>query len=305
MFRVKNEKVIFTIEKNGQVIQKFDIKNRLTNLYLDYVNFRMLPTSITATLYPDFDELDNVVPIFDYAYTKFINTQVITDTSTTMDYDIKSLALMVSDISVITGTNNKTMITNYLIDFSTVVNGSLFTGMGFGRDDTFETNYLLAFIDLSLLGLVYDSTLTYGITRVDEIVSNEISTSGDYLPFSSGAEYTGKLNKIKVYYELNGTGNDEEYNVSDLTFTQVSTGIVEITGFTNFYISSTALYPSTTLYPSDTLYPIQLGQVKSVAFEYIMNDLSLRTTYLNMELLDITYQDTTFTIKLKCERGEY
>lgn len=56
---------------------------------------------------------------------------------------------------------------------------------------------------------------------------------------------------------------------------------------------------------SDTLYPTNPEKIKSVKFKYLLDDNTYMYTYINIENLDITYNDTEFKIKLICERGDY
>ena len=114
--------------------------------------------------------------------------------------------------------------------------------------------------------------------RYDEITSNEklvnSSEIADFLPFHAyiGDKY-GELDKISLCYGLNGCDGRAVYNLSDLTLTRGTAGILDITGFENFYIEEDILYPSNTLYPSDTLYPTQEAeQFMSVVFTYNIYD---------------------------------
>jgi len=395
MYRVKNKSVIFTLYEKGKIKKQIELKNRLTDLYLDYVLFRNLPATIGSSIYPSFDLDDNTFNLFSTSYLKFNTTQTIDDTDTTMLYDAISYSLTPSDITIKVGTSNKTMTTNYYFDLSSIANDSLFAGVGFGRNALLVANYLFSFIDLSGADIRKTADTGFGITRYDEIISNETSSEGTYLPFRGvSSDEKGELNKIYLCYGENGTGERYTYELSDLTFTRISAGEIEIRGLNNFYIEDEGLYPADDLYPkeslyltsdsfvyvssigfdyivsysydgdyyvgmgikltqdginkyftitafddltnrltltstkysltataitdiyysepSNSLYPTEVGQVKSVVFEYLLTDESvspattrLLETYINKEDLDVSYNDTEFKIKTKCERGDY
>jgi hypothetical protein len=307
MNRVINQKIDFVFNKNGNQ-KKITFKNRLTDLYLDYILFRMLPTNIANSIYPGFEENDTIINPFSYSYIKFDDTQAILDTDTTMNYDVQSEALGTDEAILKVDTNNKVMSTSYTFDLSSIPNNSLFAGIGFGRNAVLETNYLFSFINVSLASIRTTADTSFGIARYDEISTNEIILSGDgsYLPFAHiSSDKVGKLVSISPCYGENGVGVTVKYNLSDLILTRLSAGVIEVTGFNDFHIEDSPLYPSNTLYPSDTLYPTNPGQYKSVIYEYLLNDGTTQKTYVNIQDLDISYQDSELKIKLICERGEY
>jgi hypothetical protein len=244
MIKVKNDRVVLTLSKKGKVIKKLDFTNRLTDLYLDYVLSKHTGISYVT-------DNDGVEVYFSYAYLKFDTTQTITDTSTTMDYDVKSEALFTSDINITVGENSKTMVIDYAFDLSSIPAGSVFTGIGFGRDESVNTDYLLSFIDLSTIGLETMDGVSIGVSRIDEITSNEISTTGAYLPFYAEAtDNYGELSKVRIEFE---DLSYRDYAVDDLTFTRVYAGQVEVTGFDDYYVGD-GLFPiQETTTESDTV----------------------------------------------------
>lgn len=307
MFKVENKKIIFEVRKNGKIIKNIELKNRLTNLYLEYILYTMLPATIGDVLFPDMgDTNDGYFPTFTTSYLKFDDTQVISDTDTTMDYDERSTVPFFENYELITAEKSKILISKYLFDLSGVDNGSLFTGIGFGKRDEFASAYLFSFIDLSASGIYKTEDISFHIIRYDEVTSNETSLVADYLPFRITAfDNTGILNRIILCFGLNGTGDELPYYLNELSFSKTGVAEIEITGFINFLISDVSVYPREDLYPSDTLYPSQFGQIRSVKFEYVLTDEDTVTTYVNKNDLDLTYNDTQFKLKLKCERGVY
>jgi hypothetical protein len=375
MIKVKNDRVMFTLSKNGKVIKTLDFTNRLTNLYLDYVLSKHIGKNYVV-------DNDTIEPFFSFAYIKFDDTQVITDASTTMLYDVKSSTLNSTDIDITVGDNSKTMTINYFIDLTTIPDGSVLKGIGFGRDDSVNTDWLLSFIDLSLTGLTKEDNIAIGVTRFDEITSNEMATSGLYLPFTGVAsDDYGVLNKIRIefedgsyddypltnnwkkieatnFFKVNSTtiefidpfsddrwttyfaigdsitisdGTTQEVRtVANITnngfylvlssatalatintvlyetirIRRISTGYAQLIGFNNFY-EGLGLFPSDTLYPSTTLYPTTLGQPIKVYFTYDLVIGGEQTTYLLIQDLDTSYNDTALSINVKIERGDY
>lgn len=309
MFSIENKKTVFQVVKDGKIVKTITLKNRLTDLYLDYILYKMLPSAIGNTLFTEFASPSDLTAFFmSYSYLEFTDIQTIDDDDTTMNYDYQSYALTTKDVEGTTGENNKTLTTSYIFNLLGAADDLLFTGVGFGRDATAETDYLFSFINLSNLGIYSNSDVGFLVTRYDEITSNATSTSGNYLPMAgTGINYQGTLQKIYICYGLNGTGTRYEYDINDLTLTRGDAGIIDITGFDNYY-KGDGLFPSTTLYPATDLYPEELGEFKSVVFEYDITGGATTTqqqVYVNKEDLDVSYNDTQVKIKLKCERGDY
>jgi hypothetical protein len=312
MIRVRNDKVKLQAFKDGKLIKEVTLHNRLTDLYLDYTIYKMIGATLGDALYPECVSVSDLVYFpFSYSYLRWNATQEITDASTTMDYDVISLALANVDMEMITTQTSKIITTNYIFDLSTMEIGTqTFLDIGFGRHPD-ETAYLFSYISLVDGDIQRATGYSYGWTRYDEITSNEIlidtTANANYLPITTGIEDFGILTKISLCFGLNGTGGTYDYNMSDLTLTRGTAGILEVTGFDNFHIENDILYPSTSLYPSESLYPTQdASQFQSVKFTYLMsNEVDTQTTYINKTDLDVSYEDTEIKIKLKCERGNY
>ncbi len=303
---------MFKIENKSISLASVKTRNRLLDNYLDWIIYSILPTTIGNTLFPKFIEYGLAYLPMERAYLHFDTPQVITDTSTIMTYLEKSDALAISDITETIGDKSKLLSINYPFDLSLVGAGHSFEGLGFGREDDSDVidpkveDFLLAYVDLGVTGLSTVAGYGYGVIRVDQITTNETSISGgyDYLP---GLRY-GQLVSISMCFDSDGADPSKEYLMEDLTCSYVSAGNVSVTGFDDFYIEDSVLYPKTTLYPSTTLYPTQIGEkVKSVKFKYAKIDdpLILYETYINIEDLGIAYDETTISINLVCERGSY
>lgn len=313
MFSVKNKKIILTVKnKNGKVIKEYELKNRLLNNYLDYVIYKTLPYEIGNSLFTDIPKNSDNIILMENAYLKFDDTQVITDESVTMDYDIVSSSILVGETTMTTSNTTKTLTTDYYLNISSIPDNSLFTGIGFGRLFALDpTNYLFSFVDISSAGIRKTSDTFFYITRYDEMTTNLIGDSADYLPLNTfgndGGTEAYELSKISTCYNLNGLNIAYDYDISGLTFNYVNNGEVDITGFRNFKNNtSPTLYPSITLYPSNSLFPSLFGQIKSVLFHYKnINTDEIITSYVNKQDLDISYDNTEFKIKIKCERGAY
>src|SRR5574344_64437 len=124
MIRVKNERVVFSVYENGKLKKEIDLKNRLTDLYLDYITYQMLPSIISNEIYSGspYDNTDTIVYPFSTAYLKFDTTQTIADTDTTMSYNVYDYDTSGLRTIIKVGENNKTMVTNYVFDLSTIAN---------------------------------------------------------------------------------------------------------------------------------------------------------------------------------------
>lgn len=195
-------------------------------------------------------------------------------------------------------------------------------------------NFLFSFIDVSNLDIYEADGIAFNVSRYDYIESDEVQITANYnmphLPRIDNTFLTWRLDTITTCYGINGVGDIQPYSVNDLTFERLSAGVVEISGFNNFSYYDTILYPddvdaeasliytqatiypsATTysvatgaLYPDDDLFPDNRSKVMSVRFKYI-SGVSYVETYVNIEDLDVTYDDKELTIKMKCERGAY
>jgi len=307
MYKIENKYIDF---------RKNRTKNRILDNYLDWVIYSMLPASIGNALFPDFNDLLGNQPQSEYpdytflfAYVEMVNTQTITDSSTEMAYDVKSIPLSLSNVVDTLGTAKRTIEATYPFDWSLFTDGQQFTGLGFGRNDYnsdgdfYVNNYLMSFVNLSLTEESYDTDSDFAISRSAEISTNETSISVGY-GFLPESEAPGKLQTIAMCFAANGGGASVEYNLPELSFAYVSAGKVAVTGFHDFYISDSIWFPSEDLYPRITRYPTQEGyQVRSVRFKYIDDLGNVYITYVNIEDLDTSYNSTEVSINLVCERG--
>ncbi len=319
MIKVKNEKIKLKLFEKGKLIKEVEFHNRLTDLYLDYVLYKTIGSTLGDTLYPEFASYTDLTYIpFSYSYVRFNTDQVLTDASTTMVYNEVSSSLTTGDIIFITEQKKKIFTTNYSFAYGNFNYWETLYKIGFGRYID-ETSYLFSYIDLQLLDLAKIGDMSFQISRYDEISSTEIKITStelaDYLPFGAytGDKY-GELDKIGICFGGTGKGDGDivSYNLSDLTLTRGTAGVLDVTGFADFHIEnySNLLQPSVTLQPSETLQPTQgYTQFNSVKFTYnIYDGLTLtgtQETYIRKEDLDMSYEGTEIKIRLKCERGEY
>ncbi len=303
---------MYKVENKSIEISNIKTKNRLLNNYLDWIIYCMLPSSIGDVLFPKFMTFGIQFYAMETAYIKKNATQVIADSATTMSYTTDEFSNELTTDEVLT-TNGKIVTALFPNVATAFSNGDTFEGIGFGRANfdpggvPIMTDYLLSFIDVSASQIVYNDTQEYGITRVDEITTDEKIISGDYkyLP----GKLLGTLQSISMCYGVEGRDIVKEYLLSDLTFTVVGVGNVSVTGFDDFYYEDNILYPKTTLYPSTILYPTQpYTQIKSVRFKYQVWDYGganygICETYINIKDLNISYNNTDMSINLICERG--
>jgi len=289
MYKIKNKS-----------IEVLNVKthNRILDNYLDWVIYSMLPKVIGDVLFPKFAAYGfNILPM-EYAYLQFITPQVITDSSTIMLYLDKSTERKTAEVITPTG---KTV--DVVYNFTFGANDTYtFEGLGFGRDDSIVTDFLLSYIDLAPTEGVFVEGNDYAVVRHDEISTNEHIMSGGagYLPGVTG----GSLESISMCYTVDGTDPVKEYHYSELLFAYVSAGKVAVTGFDDFYIENNTDYP-TTDYPGAD-YPRQSGvKIQSVRFKYVDVSGNEYVTYVPIEDLDVSYNNTDMSINLVCERGEY
>ena len=299
MIKVKNEKIELSIYKNNKLIKNVNFKNSLTDQYLDMIIYYMLPQTIGDVLFPNIVKDGNTTSPFYYGAFDFtLPKQTINTSSTTANYTEK---IFRQDSNVKYLNNGKEIISTYSIQsFS---NDALLNYVLFFSQK--NTNYRLSsFIDVSSLEIYGTDNIQMTIKRYDKITSNEIpieelSLSYDFLPRIETNLFVIKyITKICLYYGENASGYFDEYSIYDLSFSKISAGVVEVTGFNNFYIG-TYDYPQED-YPQND-YPQEQGKVKSVKFTYSNGT----ETYVNIEDLDITYNNTELKIRLKCERGAY
>ena len=292
MIKVKNDEVKLQIYKNGKLVKNHIFTNTLTDLYLDYILYRMIPFSKASVLYTEFDDTaDTSDVIFSTAYLSYTD-QTLTTASTDMLYDATSFyPLQISQVTNIEGENELTVEVAFDFDTLSPPPSSNFEILGFGRCyPIVPDNWLLSYFDLGDLTISAVEDYFFAVIRRDTISSNATMTSVKW--------FYQRLKQIVVWYgDFTNT-----YNAENLTYTRGTTGIVEISGLDNFYISTDGLFPSTTLYQSTTLYPQIKGKPTKVEFVYVgQPDVSV---FVDMKDLDATYNDKEMTIKIKCERGD-
>jgi hypothetical protein len=251
-----------------------------------------------------------------------------------MDYDVfvGNQFFITSGLTtdIVTEQNKVTLYSRYEFE-STILSsyvGSTLKGIGFGVQpedinggDTFITDYLMAFVDVSDLNLNIIENQKLIIERKD-IVSTTSNFRGIDLqyplhlnfldiPGTTGENYkTRYITKIGTCINKNGSGNVDYDN--SLTFTDNGDGNITISGFQNFnYADNNSIYPSDILYPSDNLYPVAEKQIQSMVFKYSVDKYDngyqyygSYYLYVPIEELDITYNNTSLEIIYKVERGE-
>ena len=300
MFKVENERIELVLSKNGKEVKKITFRNTLTDQYLDMVLYYMLPQSIADTLFPDLIiDVSTGSPFETAAFDFGTPKQSLNTSSTTATYtEINSRdglgkvvyfnkgKEIISTYNIYTFNNEELL--KYILFFS--VKGTEYR--------------LTSFIDVSSFGIYGGKDYQITFNRFDKITSNEVSiqdlsVSYDFLPLLESNSFTKRtINKITLCYGGGGSGYQDEYLMSELSFSKISAGVVEITGFTNFYIGAYD-YPQED-YPQDD-YPQEAGKVTSVKFTYSNGT----QTYVSMKDLDIAYNNKEIKIRLKCERGSY
>ena len=300
MLSLKNETININVISNNRN-KNYKVKNRLLNNSLNSLLASKRLTQTTANaLFPELVPVatSNIsTGIMNVAYLKFDTTQVIDDTSTTMNYDVRYSAA--NPYTITSGFDGKTL-----------------KGIGFGYDDGSQTifgaaAYLNSFVDISFLDIVVKTGDIIILSRED-LISTNLSITQNAPQFME--TYIGApgrrhiIDKITFCYNLNGVTKDKEYRISDLIVTKTGIGEITITGFDPFESNQIAgLYPI--FYPGTTTFPSNPEQYKSVIYDYIGTN-SLYTpngqdaqTTANIRDLDITFDNGIISIKYKIERG--
>jgi len=305
MFSIKNKEVKFQFIKDGKMVGEKVFVNSLTPIYFDAILHDILPRSIGAVLFPDFTSLP------------FVNKEILMSTVRLNDTSFAdSSEITTSDD--IWGNKGKTITSIYSDVTATSIN-KLYFGL---EDGALPDEDYFSLIDFGAITLDIPFGFQLIISRVDEITTNETAKAlwidgvlqnfvdYRYLPSNSLIKETQtNLNKIYLCGEEAGGNICNEFNVADLTFTNLGNGQVKISGFGDFYFEEEVLYPSDDLFPEDDLYPTQsFNQVKSVVFEYdgtIKEDLVATPykvqTYIDIKDLNPTYDGGEITIRLTCE----
>lgn len=330
MIKVENQKIELSIFKNGKEIKKYDFKNTLTDAFLDLIVLRQLPDEIAEPIFDDVytvSNYKNVINCFRYATFIFNNTKpLITVENSSLggitDNNVAYITFKLSDISytdngIIVKSLYDARIKNY--NFVTTgwhpAKGKKLQYICFSNSAppqfgaATHTEILTSFVDVSDLDIYESDSLAFSTSRYDYIESNEIQiTANDlkpHLPRVDNMLLTWKLDTITTCYSANGVGDMKSYSVADLTFTRLSAGVVEVSGFDNYKIESNVLLCSEdTICGEDTIITQPAEKIMSVKFKYT-DGTSFVETYVNIEDLDVSYSDTEFKIKMKCERGAY
>lgn len=311
MYKIKNISVDFIFEnKNGKVIKKIEYKNKLLQNYTDFVGYSLLPQTIGNVLYPKFiGTTGDFSTNYGMArgFIKFNTTQTINDSSTTMNYDIKSLntydipGSAEGEFREEVSEQGKDLFYEYFFDFSSYSGQQLF-GLGFGKDDTLISDYLFSFLDLENLNLEWNEELFLRVVRHDRIVTNEIVLGGGTARHLPSVTQRGEITKIATCKTNDGQVVIEEKNIGDLTVV-LNGGIIEITGFNPIEYSD-ELLPSLSLFPSETLFPVKECLCPgSIKFTYNLGSTTMET-YLPLKELGLAYDGKDLTIKLKIERND-
>jgi len=322
--RITNQSIKFNLkDSKGNIVKTLTRKNRILNNYLDLMTSQAIDYSLQDLL--NYDDT-----LIHYCYIKFDSTQTITDTSTTMNYDVAEayekdfLKTLLSKST--SGENSLSYEMFYRFTITALYDGSQIYGIGFGPKATAEggfnaiDDYLVAFVDVEDFGITVNEDFVLEIIRIDtyETLGNLIT--GDYVEFplhlgNPSVNYIvpddyAEMDRVGFSYEVDGTNIDIWYDVSDLIITGISKGAT-IIGFDNFRINDgTTLYPATTLYPSTSLYPKTdiSTQYKSVVFRYEVTNGNTGAVqgfydyYYKIEDLAVSYDDTTMTITYKFQR---
>jgi len=304
MLKVKNREIKIVGYKDNKIVSEQVVKNRLLDNYLDYIIWNMLPTATANAVLAKFTSNTGTFIPMEFSYLAFDTTQTIADGDTTMTYDIQSDSTFYYDVSEVISDNGKSLKVNYFFDTSAIGAGSSFNGIGFGRDDGTPSDYLLAFIDLSLLDIDLVDDVEYRFLRTDEILTNETVMNGDTAEYLAGLR-SDKLYSIQFASNLNGEGElSTEYLVDDLTFAYISAGRVEVSDFETYFVED-SMYPRLDLYPDTDIYPMSFEKYRSVILKYDGSESGHRiSTYINMIDLDVSYDGDTIKIYLVCERGD-
>jgi hypothetical protein len=283
----------------------------------------MLPRDLGDSLFPNFvnDFGKPNLKLFRGAYiSKQANT--LDDNSTTLLYDESSTFPRVTEFL----TNKTRVITSTFTFGNFWQGGTPVTYLGFGRVAGPVPNYLLSYLDVRELDFVAPLTDRVFLSRTDEVSTNETAkelwidgvlqnyVDYRYLPTSDEENLrTTELRKIYLCGEVDGNEVCGAFDIYDLAITKTAPGVLEFSGFPNYYIEDDVLYPADDLYPDDDIYPTQpYTAVRSVKFEYegLLYNGTYPTgqpykvvTYVNIPELDFTYNDGEFKILWKCDRG--
>lgn len=318
MIRVKNEKIELSIYKNGKFEKSYTFKNSLTNLFLKSIMYHQIPTSMASDLYPTLDAID--FNHFGFVYFDFTepkqNITVDTETVNISGFENSQIILYNTNPKIIYSEKGKKITTEYSSKTLSSIDKLQYLFFASGGTTTVK---LTSFVDVSGLNIYPDENTVFKVTRYDEIESNEKgilelnSNNNDYLPRIENSTFENLIYSPKIYgitfcYQENGIEDAFNYSwrASRWSYELIDDYTIEFTGFYDFYIG-TCDYPQED-YPQED-YPQDCRQIKSIRFLYEYtkpgNDTIYIESYVNIEDLDVTYNNTEFKIRLKCERGVY
>lgn len=305
MIKVRNEKIELSIYKNGKFEKSYTFKNSLTNLFISNVMYYQTPPDIRESLFPALVPFPHPFSsvYFDFTTPKQ-NISISTETVNIV-YDNLIKFRFYEETNKKYSTKGKQISTPYPSKTFSTTDKLQYLFFGNNGYESSTMN-LSSFIDVSALNIYPDEDTTFMITRYDEIESNEtgilpLGLSNDYLPkieADSSLDQTPYIYKIDLCLGSNGQFVNSEYLFSDLTWSLIDNETIELTGFDNYY-KGIFDYPQED-YPQED-YPQDGRGINSIKIIY-SNGLE---TYINIEDLDITYNNKEIKIRLKCERGSY
>lgn len=335
---VNNEEISIQVIKNdGKIRQSIKLKNRLTNNFLDFMMYKTLPRDENVGFPRVYPFTDIYLFPFLYCYVKLEDEIVLTDSSTTMTYDIKTREDLYlgndnnyyESYKSIHNSNGSTENRKYSENITITDNGKKITMLGFGADDVSETSYLMSFLDVSDFNIYLYTGDRLVISRIDnfkhnyEFVQNTslfnfpIHLLTEHYLHTDNLYYTAVIKGIKFIRE-NGTFRYEPIE-NALLINNTEIGSVQIDANYSYprFQPIGGLFPSNDLYPSNNLYPeyVEYGFTKlGIVFDeqyYDSDDITTTSTGNTYEIIkDLTTAPSSildggsmYTI-LKFERGE-
>lgn len=217
---VNREINIKVFDKNGKIKNQKTIKNLILDNYLKLTVEKAVGIA-----------LQGIAPV-DTLYLKFNTSQVITKESTTMVFDLK-LSNSVQYSQQITNPNAFTIENFYELEMPAEYSGQKLYGLGFGIEETFYADYLMAFVDVSQLSIELLEGEKVQFVRVDDFITDGHLIPGSTIygqyPFhlgyletlSLGISYWAQLSEIQYsYYEdgINPYISYQVYEVDGLNF---------------------------------------------------------------------------------------
>lgn len=306
--------------EKGQPVVTIPILNRVLNNWLNFELWKILPTSIGASVFPEFADITNPTNSFEKnGFFAFGISQTIDDTSTTMQYS-NSVVQGSSFFSYLFGDNSGRGSSNAIAEsmlFETTVeaadDGKEFTGFGYGitiTGDQGSDNWLMAYLDLEGIGIIVYEGWLVQVVRDDYYETKwEIMDAGKTAAYM---RYIGvEIDEISFCYDREGQEIAYTEQIENLTITRLDTGVIEFTGFEPFLASEGfPLFPSDETYPSDTTYPGDISrQYKSCIFHMAQRTDATSDPYgpfdalLRIEDLAFSFDNGEISIRYIYERG--